>query len=180
MSTKVTLKNVVISYPNLFTPKQIMNSGDPKYSTAVLIAKNDKANLDKLNAAIEAEKKDDKLKGIPARKIDSPIMDGDEEKPDDKYYAGCYYINAKASENHPPKVVDRHVEPIMDQEEIYAGCICNVVVQAYAYNFNGHAGIGLGLGNIQKVKDGERMGGGSSAAEDDFADLGDDGEDFLN
>jgi hypothetical protein len=67
----------------------------------------------------------------------------------------------------------------MDQDEIYPGCICNIVVNAYAYNFNGHAGIGLGLGNVQKVKDGERMGGGSSAPEDDFADLGDDAEDFL-
>lgn len=176
MSTKVVLKNVVLSYPNLFNPKQIMNQGDPKYSTAILVAKNDKANMDKIKAAIEKAKKDDKLKG--ARKVDSPILDGDVEKPDDKYYAGCYYFNAKASENHPPKVVDRHVNPIMDQEEIYAGCICNVSLNFYAYAFNGHNGIGVGLGNVQKVKDGERMGGGSSAAEDDFEDLG--GEDFLD
>ena len=176
MSTKITLKNVVLSYPNLFNAKQIMNQGEPKYSTAILIAKNDKENLKKLQAAIDEAKKDDKLKG--ARKIDTPLNDGDEEKPDDKYYAGCYYINAKASENHPPKVVDRHVNPIMDQDEIYAGCICNVVVNCYAYNFNGHYGVGIGLGNVQKVKDGERMGGSFSSPEDDFDDLG--GEDFLD
>ena len=176
MSTKITLKNVVLSYPNLFNAKQIMNQGEPKFSTAILIAKNDKENLKKLQAAIDEAKKDDKLKG--ARKIDLPLNDGDEEKPDDKYYAGCYYINAKASENHPPKVVDRHVNPIMDQEEIYAGCICNVVVTAYAYNFNGHYGVGIGLGNVQKVKDGERIGGSASSPEDDFDDLG--GEDFLD
>lgn len=175
---KITLKNVIISYPNLFTPKQIMNQGDPKYSTAILIAKNDKDNLAKLKGAIDDAKADDKLKGIPARKIDSPLMDGDEEKPDDAHYAGCYYINAKSSENHPPKVVDRHVDPIMDQQEIYAGCVCNIVVNTYAYNFNGHAGVGIGLGNIQKVADGERMGGGDSAAEDDFEDLGGD-ESFM-
>ena len=177
MSTTITLNNVVISYPNLFTPKQIMGQGDPKYSTAILIAKNDKANLDKLKAAIEEAKKDDKLKG--ARKLDMPLRDGDEEKPDDKYYAGCYYINAKAPENHPPKIVDRHVDPIMDQDEIYAGCICNIKVSLYAYNFSGHTGVGVGLGNLQKVKDGERMDGGSSAAEDDFTDLGDE-DDFLS
>ena len=176
MSTKITLKNVVLSYPNLFNPRQIMNQGDPKYSTAILIAKNDKENLKKLQAAIDEAKKDDKLKG--AHKIGTPLNDGDEEKPDDKYYAGCYYINAKASENHPPKVVDRHVNPIMDQEEIYAGCICNVVITCYAYNFNGHYGVGIGLGNVQKVKDGERMGGSASLPEDDFEDLG--GEDFLD
>ena len=98
MSTKITLKNVVISYPNLFNAKKIMDQGEPKFSTAILIAKNDKENLKKLQAAIDEAKKDDKLKG--ARKIDTPLNDGDEEKPDDKYYAGCYYINAKASENH--------------------------------------------------------------------------------
>ena len=177
MSTKITLKNVVLSYPNLFNAKQIMNQGEPKYSTAILIPKNDKENLKKLRAAIDEAKQDDKLKG--ARKIDIPLNDGDEEKPGDKFYAGCYYINAKVSENHPPKVVDRHVNPIMDQEEIYAGCICNVVVNMYAYNFNGHYGVGVGLGNVQKVKDGERIGGSFSSAEDDFEDLGG-GEDFLD
>lgn len=176
MSTKTTLKNVIISYPNLFTPKQIMASGEPKYSTAILIAKNDKENLNKLKAIIEEAKKDPKLSGV--KKIALPLYDGDEEKPDDKYYAGCFYLNAKASENHPPKVVDRHVEPIMDQDEIYAGCICNISVTAYAYNFSGHTGVGIGLGNVQKVKDGERMGGGSTSAESDFEDLGD--ESFLD
>jgi hypothetical protein len=41
----------------------------------------------------------------------------------------------------------------------------------YAYNFNGNRGIACGLNNIQKVRDGERLGTHSSAA-DDFGGLG--------
>ena len=46
----------------------------------------------------------------------------------------------------------------------------------YAFNSNGNKGIACGLGNIQKVKDGEILGGRTSAS-DDFETLED--EDFL-
>ena len=47
---------------------------------------------------------------------------------------------------------------------------------------NGNKGVGVGLNNIQKLKDGERLGGARASAEDDFGgdDLPfeDDEEDF--
>ena len=172
----ICLKNVRISYAHLFEPEPIMGQGEPKYSVSILIPKSDKENVEKLNAVIKDAKESDKLKG--AKKIDSPVHDGDTDKGDDPVYAGCYYLNAKANENHPPQIVDRHVNPIMDKNEVYSGCYCNIMVNTYAYSFNGHNGIGVGLGNVQKVKDGEHLGGGSSKPEDDFSDLGD--EDFLN
>ena len=155
----ICLKNVRISYAHLFEPEPIMGQGEPKYSVSILIPKSDKENVEKLNAAIKDAKESDKLKG--AKKIDSPVHDGDTDKGDDPVYAGCYYLNAKANENHPPQIVDRHVNPIMDKNEVYSGCYCNIMVNTYAYSFNGHNGIGIGLGNVQKVKDGERLGGGS-------------------
>ena len=36
----------------------------------------------------------------------------------------------------------------------------------YAFNANGNRGVAAGLGNIQKVKDGERLAGKASAAAD--------------
>ena len=175
-TTKVCIKNVRISYAHLFKPEPIMGQGEPMYSVSILIPKNDEKNLKAVKAAIEEAKKSDKLAGV--KRIDTPLHDGDEEKPDTAGYAGCYYLNAKANENHPPKIVDRHVDPIMDQDEVYSGCYCNIVVNMYGYNFNGHAGVGVGLGNVQKVKNGARLGGGASDPEDDFTDLGE--EDFLN
>ena len=46
----------------------------------------------------------------------------------------------------------------------------------YAFNSNGNKGIACGLGNIQKIRDGESLGGKTSAA-DDFGTVADD--DFL-
>lgn len=47
----------------------------------------------------------------------------------------------------------------------------------YAFNSNGNKGIACGLGNIQKIRDGEPLGGRSSAM-DDFSTEEDD--DFLS
>ena len=61
----------------------------------------------------------------------------------------------------------------MDRSEVYSGCYANVSVNFFGYNTNGNAGIGAGLGNIQKIKDGEPLGGFSNP-EDDFEVLDDD------
>lgn len=47
----------------------------------------------------------------------------------------------------------------------------------YGFNNNGNRGIAAGLGNIQKLRDGESLGGRSSADED--FDAVEDEEDFL-
>ena len=58
--------------------------------------------------------------------------------------------------------------------EVYSGCYARVSVNFYAFNSNGNRGIACGLGNIQKVRDGEPLGGKSSAADDFATDLDDD------
>ena len=72
--------------------------------------------------------------------------------------------------------MDRQVKPILDRSEVYSGCYARVPLNFFAFNSNGNKGIACGLGNIQKVRDGEPLGGKSTAA-DDFATLADD--DFL-
>ena len=49
-----------------------------------------------------------------------------------------------------------------------------ISVNFYAFNSNGNRGIACGLGNIQKVRDGEPLGGESSAADDFTTDPDDD------
>ena len=56
---------------------------------------------------------------------------------------------------------------------MYSGCYANVSVTFYAYKTDAGSGIAAGLGNIQKVKDGEPLGGASNP-EDDFEVLDDD------
>ena len=50
-------------------------------------------------------------------------------------------------------------------------------INLYAFNSNGNRGIACGLNNLQKISDGEPL-GGKSRAEDDFATEDDD--DYLS
>ena len=56
---------------------------------------------------------------------------------------------------------------------MYSGCYANVCVNFYAYAFQSKKGIGAGLGPIQKVADGESLGGGAPSADSCFTALGD-------
>ena len=91
-------------------------------------------------------------------------------------YAGCYFLNANSREK--PQVVDKQVQPILDQTEVYSGCYGRITVTFYGYNSNGNRGIAAGLGNIQKLKDGDSLGGRAKASEE-FEPVDDD-EDFLS
>ncbi len=178
--TKVVTGVCRLSYANIWNPKSI-NGGTPKYSTSVLIPKTDTKTVAKLKAAIQAayEEGEGKLKGngktVPAlSSLKTPLRDGDEERPDDLAYAGHWFINANS--NSAPGVVDANREPIYDTSEIYSGVYARVSLSFYAFNSNGNRGIACGLQNVQKIRDGEPL-GGKSRAEDDFDTELD--EDFL-
>ena len=173
-----------LSYANIWQAKSI-NGGAPKYSASVLIPKSDTKTVAKVKAAIVAayEEGEGKLKGngksVPTlASLKTPLRDGDTERPDDEAYAGHWFINANS--NTAPGVVDANRDPIYDTSEIYSGVYVRVSLSFYAFNSNGNRGIACALQNIQKVRDGEPL-GGKSKAEDDFNDnfTADDGG-FLN
>ena len=154
-----------------------MNGGDPKYSVSAIVDKKDTKTVNAIKAAIEQAKKDSISKWggkIPAN-LKLPLRDGDIDRPDDEAYAGSYFFNANSRQ--APQVVDAKVQPILDQSEVYSGCYGKISVTFYGYNSNGNRGIAAGLGNIQKLRDGESLGGRSNAA-DDFQT--EDDEDFLS
>ena len=168
------------SYVNAWEPKSI-NGSVPKYSVQFLISKTDKATLDKIHAAIEAAYREgeSKLKGnskfLPALEdIKTPLRDGDRERKGDPVYAGMYFINANSTT--APDIVDANCEKILDRREVYSGCYGRASVNFYAFSANGNRGIAAGLNNLQKIRDGEPL-GGKPRAEDDFATSDDD--DFL-
>ncbi len=175
-NTKVVTGTVRLSYFHGFEPVSI-NGGAEKYSTAILIPKSDKATLKAINEAVDAaiDAGIGKFNGKRPNKqaIKLPLRDGDIEKGDDENYTGHYFLNA--SSKSAPKIVDRKVQPILDPEEVYSGCYARVALNFYAFNTNGNKGIAVGLGNIQKVKDGEPL-GGRSKPEDDFKSLDDEDE----
>lgn len=165
-----------LSYFHGWEPVSI-NGGAKKYSVSVLIPKTDTETVSAINAAIDAaiEEGVAKFGGKKPNKaaIKLPLRDGDVER-DDEAYKGYWFINANSTT--APQIVDRQVKPILDRSEVYSGCYARVSLNFFAFNSNGNKGIACGLGNIQKVRDGEPLGGKSTAA-DDFATLADD--DFL-
>jgi len=169
------------SYANIWEAKSI-NGGSPKFSVSLIIPKSDTRTIAKIEAAIEAAYREGeaKLKGNgksipPLAALKTPLRDGDTERPDDPAYADAYFINANSAT--APGVVDADRNEILNRSEVYSGVYGRASVNFYAFNSNGNKGIACGLNNLQKIRDGEPL-GGKSRAEDDFA--SDVDEDFLN
>lgn len=168
------------SYANVWEAKSI-NGGAPKFSVSLIVPKSDTATVAKIQAAIEAAYKEgeSKLKGngrtVPALSvIKTPLRDGDIERPDDPAYANAYFINANSAT--APGIVDAACNPIMNRSEVYSGVYGRASISFYAFNANGNKGIACGLNNLQKISDGEPL-GGKASAESDFATENE--EDFL-
>ena len=176
----ITGPNTRWSYCNVWQPKSI-NGGTPKYSVSLIIPKSDTVTINRIKAAIEAAYKEGeaKLKGngrsVPALSVlKIPLRDGDAERPDDEAYANAYFVNANSAT--APGIVDADRQPILDTSEVYSGVYGRASINFYAFNSNGNKGIACGLNNLQKIRDGEPL-GGKSRPEDDFAD---EDEDFLS
>ena len=181
MATKViTGVNTRWSYANVWEPKA-MEGGKPKFSVSLIIPKSDTVTVGKIQAAIEEAYREgqSKLKGnaksVPALStLRTPLRDGDLERPDDPAYANAYFVNANSAT--APGVVDANRNEIMDKSEVYSGCYGRASINFYVFNANGNRGIACGLNNLQKLRDGEPLGGRASA-ESDFATVED--EEFL-
>ena len=178
LNTKVVTGLVRFSYVHIFEPTAIDEGSDEKYSLSVIIPKSDKATLKKIKEAIEAAKEQGRTKkwgGKSPAELKLPLRDGDEERPDDEAYANSYFFNCSSKQK--PGIVDKNTQPILDAEEVYSGCYGRVAVNFYPFDTSGSKGVAAGLNNVQKIKDGDPL-GGRSRAEDDFGDgFGDDFED---
>ncbi len=173
--TSIDLKKVItgkcrLSYAHIWEPSSIDGNSPAKYSACIVIPKSDTVTIQKIKQAVAAatdEGVKSKWKGKKPANLKLPLRDGDEERPDDEAFQGCYFLNANA--NRRPGVVDLARNPILDQDEVYSGCYCRFSINFYPFSASGNNGVAVGLNNVQKVADGERLAGGSRA-EDDFDD----------
>lgn len=174
---KVVTGEVRLSYVNAFEARSAAEGQTPKYSTSIIIPKTDKQTISAIQRGIEeaVQRGLPKFNGKRPQSLRTPLRDGDEERADDPAYEGCYFLNCNSRVK--PGVVDQNLVAITDPDELYSGCYGRVSLTFYAYNTNGNKGIACGLQNIQKLRDGERL-GGRARAEDDFATA--QVEDFLD
>lgn len=161
---------VRFSYANVFEARAV-NGGEAKFSVTLLIPKSDTNTYQRIMAEINKtlqENVADTFKGVMPQNPSLPIYDGDGVRPSGEPYGpeckGHWVISAKS--NSAPEVVDANLNPIISKNEFYSGCYGRASIRFYAYNRNGNKGIGCGLGNIQKLEDGQPLGGRTTAAED--------------
>lgn len=162
---KVVTGKVRFSYANVFQPQAAQEGATPKYSVSLIIPKSDTDTIERLNKAFEEAKSSNAafFGGAVPKMLKGGLRDGDAER-EDEAYANSYFINANSV--NKPGVVDAEMNPIISPEEFYSGCYGRASVTFYPYNAQGSKGIACGLNNVQKLEDGDKLGGGSSAAAD--------------
>ena len=161
-----------ISFANIWEPRSV-NGSEEKYSVSCLIPKSDKTTLKKIENAIEEAKKVGVAKwgGKMPKSLKLPLRDGDLER-DEECYENSMFLNAKT--DRKPGIVDANLDEIISRDEFYSGCYGRASINFFPYDVNGSKGIAVGLQNLQKLEDGERLGGSSATAAEDFGDDDDD------
>ena len=151
-----------------------------KYGVSMLIDKNDKVLLKKIEEAVAAVTVAYKTKFKGAKPKALPLRDGDEDRPEDEAYVGCMFMNASAykPEGQLPTVVKRNPDKTytnIGADECYSGCYAYADVSLYIYDNSFGRGIACSLNKILFAGNGERLAGSGvsvSAAFDDV-ELGD-------
>jgi len=163
---KMTTPTGRVSFPYVFEKAKSLEAGkDGKYEITLYIPKTEdisafRANLEKV--AREAFG----TKFVSLEKLKHPpIKDGDDKDPSDPAY-GHWIIRAKSSKR--PVVVDASRSPIESKDALYGGCYGRINITPASYAIPTGWGVTLYLNAVQKVKDGERFGGGGVSAEDVF------------
>lgn len=183
LNTKVvTGKNeplIRFSYVNVIDPKPDKD-GKITYELSLIIPKDSTDNINAIKKAVSDTIIRDgaRFNGKDPYKIKKfhwPLKDGDEDYPDNPEYANSYYVKAKSPK--PVTVIDQTGKQLTSRSEFYSGCYGRASIMFYGYN-NESTGVTCRLYYLQKLKDGEPLGGVSSI-EDDFADSIESLSDFL-
>lgn len=197
--TKVVTGKVRLSYPTLFKARAAEEGQDPKFSVEVLIPKTDTKTVDKIraaqNAAANAPGAEKKLgtaalptwgsDKFPAKKFTDTLRDGDDEDESDgrPERAGHWFMNVRSSAQYKPGVVDKDLDPVIDESQVYGGVYARVSMTAFAFNTQGNKGISFGLNSVQVLGYGDPFGGEREKAEevfdDDFEDDGAPDDDLI-
>ncbi len=173
-----------LSYAHIWEPSRMSEEDPLKYSACVIIPKSDKTTIQKIQTAVDLAVKDgikSKWRGKKPANLKLPLRDGDEERPEDPAFKNSYFFNANSKIK--PEIVDMSRNPIPDEDkdEVYSGCYCRFSINFYPFGGKQN-GIAAGLGNVQKVCDGPRLGGGTRAEDDfddDFTDDSDELDDIM-
>lgn len=175
----IKLSNVRLAFPELFEAKTVNGEGEPAFSAAFLIEKDD-PQIAGIKSAINAvgkekwgAKADENLKKLIAG--DRTALHDGNLKSDYAGFADMFYISARNKTR--PLVVDRNhtkdnPKPLNQADgKPYAGCYVNASIELWVQDNKYGKRINASLRGVQFVKDGDAFSGGGSAKVDEFDDL---------
>ncbi len=179
---ELKLKNVRLSFPDLFEAKAFKPGDEPKFGASFLIEKGsalhkeiDAAIMEVARSKWSAKGKAvvDGIRGNPNKFC---FQDGDLKDYDG--YEGHMSLSAKSKSR--PLIIDRDKSPLTQADgKPYAGCYVNATIEIFAYTNSGN-GISAGLTGIQFYRDGDAFTGGRPATPDDFDDLSTEDEELAD
>ena len=189
---KIKIKNVRLSFNDLFTPKAFQG-GEAKYSGTFICSDDSTVTVDGVTSPhtklkeicdnilkVKFGKAPAKVENWLYNKADGSGTRGEFTNEDGEYRAGftadTWYISASKKEslcrNGEMNVVDQLRSPLTaNSGRIHSGVYVNVVIDAYAYeSARGGKGITGSLEAVQLLRAGEPMGMTVINAIDDFDD----------
>lgn len=195
---KIIVKNVRLSFPQLFEPQAVMKNGkpegEPAYSASFLLPP-DHPQMDQITKVIEdvviAKWKDEAQTVFETLKAQDRICvhNGNHKRKRDGY-AGMLYISARSYvapqvTGRDPYVRDEAGKPVVDPSTgkivmnllkkgnrvVYSGCYGHAVLDIYAQDNQYGQRVNATLLGFQFFKDGDAFAGGQPADESDFEDL---------
>ena len=173
-AAKIVTPAFIGSYVTLLEPKAD-KKGVQKYSISMIFDKDstDFTLIEEGIAAAAKAKFGDKL----PKNFKHPLRDGDDDR-DGEEYQNSMFMNASTTRR--PQIIDLATKKLVtcDDEDIgvYSGCTLRASITFFGFDKEGNRGVGCGLNNVQVLKRGDRIDGGTSAA----TDFGDDDEDELD
>jgi hypothetical protein len=193
--SRVITPEAIISYPNLLEPRA-MGNGKPKYGAAFVFTPEaqetpafkamEKALVDAMVGGFGKKAAAAVVQAVQAVKSGKAV--GDEIKVGGirwpirydggakGYPEGSCYVNARSErkpgvvsifpgpDGKPARLTDDEI-----QDQVYPGSVVKASLDAYSYGpgDHGNKGVTFGLGNIQRIRDGERL-DGATPAQDEF------------
>lgn len=172
--TKVFTPKGRISYPKVFSPDSSGEYADDKYKATFLFDESNVQVAEGLKAmkkaVLEVAQKAFGA-GVKLKEIQHPFRDGNQKYEADKakntHYKDTIFMTAKSK--FKPGVVDAKVQPIDNEGDLYGGCYVKASLIPFSYMKGSNKGVSFRLCNIQKLAEGEPLGGGGPTdPTDDF------------
>ena len=185
----IKLKNVRLSFPQLFKMRSFREGQDPRFEATFLLDPSDKAHA-KIIKGVEAfgnAASDEQWpKGRPKKCIPCYGLAEDFDLDYDGY-EGMYKISTSANAKNPVQVYDRGRQLLevnangIEPNIPYAGCYVNATITLWTQDNEYGSRINANLRLVQFAKDGDAFGAAAANAEEelDILDDDEDGDDFL-